>query len=99
MNTKSKVYVAISMGFRSIKEIANKCCITEEITSKICWQGVRLKEVKYEKYPGIEIFGDTLHFYLTKLGRQEMRISCMEQRINQLEIILRDNDITGRISH
>jgi hypothetical protein len=85
MDAKGRIYVALSLGCRSLIEISNRCNLPETNVSKIVWQNVKTKEIRYEKYSGIEIFGNTVHFFLTREGKQEMRIICLENRIELLE--------------
>lgn len=92
MDTKGKIYVAVSMGYKGITEISNRCRISTIEVNKVCWNAVKSKDMTYNRYNGIEVMGDVLHFYLTKAGKQEMRIYCMELRINQLEQRIKEYD-------
>ena len=92
MDTKGKIYVAVSMGYRSITELSKRCNIPEDKVKKICWNSVRLKDMRYDRYEGIEVMAGVVHFYLTRAGRQEMRICCLENRMKIFEDIIKNDN-------
>ena len=85
---KWAVYAALSLGCKSIGELQNRCQINIDETRKICSSGIREKEIRYERYAGVEIMCDVIHYYLTTSGRKELRLLCLERRVHEIEAAL-----------